>query len=107
MAPGKEVPATKPEVLNSIPRPHRLEGENRLLRVLLWLAHMCSDRVPINTHQTKSEIFFLILYANINALTSGFLLGALRSVPLVTALLISFQGERGREGLVLVNLLCS
>lgn len=38
MAPGKEVPATKPEVWNPIPRPHRLEGENQLLRVLLRLA---------------------------------------------------------------------
>lgn len=93
MAPGKEVPAAKPEVLNSIPRPHRLEEENRLLRVLLRLAHMCSDCVPMNIHQTKSESFFLILYSNITALTSGFLLGALRSVTQVTALLISFQGE--------------
>lgn len=93
MAPGKEVPATMSEVLNSIPRPRRLEGENQLLRAVLRLAHMCSDRIPVNIHQTNSEIFFLILYSTINALTSGSPLVALRSATLVMALLISSQKE--------------
>lgn len=105
MAPGKEVPATVPEVLNSIPRPRRLEGENRLPRAVFRLAHMCSDWVPVNIHQTNSEVFFLILYSTINALTSGFPLVALRSATLVMVLLISSQEEGGRK-LALENLPC-
>ena len=67
MAQWMRVLTTKPGNLSSIPRTHMVEGENRLLQVVLWSSHTYRSKLTITHTHTHTHTHTQINKCNKNS----------------------------------------